>query len=162
MEHLYIEYDMARFTRKDITLVDVELYDGRTFQNLEPRRLFPTSGLEKYIILLDENGVEQAIIRDLNTLPPEERKIIADCLEEYYLVPRITRIVETKEKFGVVTLQTETDRGPARIEIRNVLYGLKLVQEYRVLIRDGNDNRYEIPDINKLDRHSRQLLDNYI
>lgn len=162
MEHLYIEYDMARFTRKDITLVDVELYDGRTFQNLEPRRLFPTSGLEKYIILLDESGAEQAIIRDLNTLPPKERKIIEDCLEEYYLVPRITKILETKEKFGVVTLQTETDRGPARIEIRNVLYGLKLVQEYRVLIRDGNDNRYEIPDINKLDRHSRQLLDNYI
>ena len=162
MERIYIEYDMARFTRKDITLVDMELYDGRTFQNLEPRRLFPTSGLEKYITLLDESGTERAIIRDLNTLPPLERKIIEGCLEEYYLIPRITKIVETKEKFGVITLQTETDRGPAKIEIRNLLNGLKLIQNYRVLIRDGNDNRYEIPDINQLDRRSRQLLDNYI
>ena len=69
MERIYIEYDMARFTRKDITLVDVELYDGRKFENLEPRRLFPTSGLEKYITLLDSTGVEQAVIRDLKTLP---------------------------------------------------------------------------------------------
>ena len=36
MERIYIEYDNARFTRKDITLVDVELYDGRKFENLEP------------------------------------------------------------------------------------------------------------------------------
>ena len=54
MERIYIEFDNARFTRKDITLVDVELYDGRKFENLEPRRLFPRSGLEKYITLLDE------------------------------------------------------------------------------------------------------------
>ena len=162
MERIYIEYDMARFTRRDITLVDVELYDGRKFQKLEPRRLFPISGLEKYITLLDENGVEQAIIRDLNTLPPRERKIIEDCLEEYYLIPRVLKILDTKEKFGVITLFTETDRGPAKIEIRNLFQGLKILQDYRVMFRDVNDNRYEIPDINSLDRHSRQLLDNYI
>ena len=91
MARLYIDNDMARFTRKDICLVDVELYDGRFFENLEPRRLFPTTGLEKYITLLDSAGVEKAIIRDLNTLPPNERKIIEECLNEYYLVPKITR-----------------------------------------------------------------------
>ena len=76
MERVYIDYDNAHFIRKDITLVDVELFDGRKFQNLEPRRLFPRSGLEKYITLLDEEGIEMAIIRDLNTLAPEERAII--------------------------------------------------------------------------------------
>ena len=49
MARLYIDNDMARFTRKNITLVDMELFDGRKFENLEPRRLFPLSGLEKYI-----------------------------------------------------------------------------------------------------------------
>lgn len=43
-----------------------------------------------------------------------------------------------------------------------LLFGLKLVHGSRVLIRDGNDNRYEIPDINQLDKHSRQLLDNFL
>ena len=162
MERIYIEYDMARFTRKDLTLVDLELFDGRKFENLEPRRLFPMSGLEKYITLLDEEANEQAVIRDLRTLPETERKIIEGCLEEYYLIPRVQQITETKEKFGVITLYTITDRGPANIEIRNLLYGLKLVHGNRVLIRDGNDNRYEIPDINQLDKRSRQLLDNFL
>jgi len=162
MARLYVEYDAARFTRKDITLVDMELFDGRKFVNLEPRRLFPLSGLEKYITLLDEEGVEQAIIRDLRTLPEQDRKIIENCLHEYYLIPKVTRIVETREKFGVITLEVETDRGPAVIEIRNLIYGMKLLYGSRVLLRDGSDNRYEIPDLNALDKQSRQKIDCFL
>ena len=162
MARLYIEYDMARFTRKDITLVDMELYDGRKFENLEPRRLFPLSGLEKYITLLDEEGVEQAIIRDLRTLPAQERKTIEDCLREYYLIPKVTKITDSREKYGVVTLEVETDRGNAVIEIRNLLYGMKLLYGSRVLLRDGSDNRYEIPDLTALDKQSRQKIDCFL
>jgi hypothetical protein len=162
MARLYIEFDMARFTRKDITHVDMELYDGRKFINLEPHRLFPLSGLEKYITLLDEEGIERAIIRDINTLPPEEKKIIVGCLEEYYLIPRVTKINDIKVKFGVVAIHAETDRGNAVIEIRNILHGLKLLYGSRVLIRDSNDNRYEIPDLSKLDKRSRQLIDSFL
>ena len=162
MPRLYIDNDMARFTRKDITLVDVELYDGRFLENLEPRRLFPMSGLEKYITLLDQEGVEQAIIRDLNTLPPQERKTIEDCLDEYYLIPKITKIIDCREKYGVLNIQVETDRGSALIEIRNILHGLKLLYGTRVLLRDHNDNRYEIPDLRQLDKRSRMLIDSFL
>ncbi len=162
MERIYIEYDMARFTRKDLTLVDVELYDGRKFENLEPRRLFPTSGLEKYITLLDESGVEQAVIRDLRTLPPQERKVIEDCLREYYLIPQIQQIVSCDERFDGITLHTLTDRGYADIEIRILAQGLKFIQGYRVLVRDVNDNRYEIADVTRLDKRSQHILNRYL
>jgi len=162
MARLYIENDMARFTRKSITLVDVELYDGRKFENLEPRRLFPLSGLDKYITLLDEEGYEKAVIRDIRTLPPNERATIEDCLREYYLIPKVSKINECKEKYGVLSIDVETDRGSAIIEIRNILHGLKLIYGGRVLIRDNNDNRYEIPDLNKLDKRSRQLIDSFL
>ena len=151
MSRLYIDNDMARFTRKDIALVDMELYDGRFFENLEPRRLFPTTGLEKYITLLDSAGVERAIIRDLNNLP-----------NEYYLVPKITRIIDCREKYGVLNIQTETDRGNTVIEIRNVLNGIKLVYGTRVLLRDHNDNRYEIPDLRLLDKASRAMIEVFL
>ena len=162
MARLYVEYDMARFQRKDITHVDMELYDGRKFENLEPHRLFPLSGLKKYITLLDEQGIERAIIRDVWTLPESERNMIEECLEEYYLIPRVIKIHDIQEKCGVVTLDTETDRGCARIEIRNILHGMKLLYGSRVLLRDGNDNRYEIPDLARLDKKSRQLIDSYL
>lgn len=162
MARLYIDNDMARFVRKDITLVDMELYDGRKFENLEPRRLFPLSGLEKYITLLDEEGIERAIIRDLKTLPPAEREIIESCLQEYYLIPKVTRIIDCREKYGVLSIDVETDRGRAVIEIRNILHGLKLLYGSRVLMRDGNDNRYEIPDLRTLDKRSRMLIDSFL
>lgn len=162
MARLYIEFDMARFIRKDITHVDMELFDGRKFENLEPRRLFPLSGMEKYITLLDEEGIERAIIRDMRTLPPNERKTIESCLEEYYLIPKVTKINLCEEKYGVVTIDAETDRGHAIIEIRNILHGMKLLYNSRVLLRDGNDNRYEIPDLSKLDKHSIALIDSFL
>ena len=161
MERIYIDGDMAKFTPKDITTVDVELQDGTVFQNVEPRCLFPSSNGRKFITLLDENGMEQAVIRDLDNLPKDQREMIENCLTEYYLIPRIVKILSTTEKFGLITLDTETDRGPARIEIRNLLYGFKQVGN-RLLLRDSNDNRYEIPDLRQLDVKSRHLLDNYI
>jgi len=162
MRRLYIENDMARFTRKDITHVDMEIFGGQTYENLEPRRLFPLSGKEKYITLLNAEGVEQAVIRDLRTLPADYRRIIEECLEEYYLIPKVQTILEIEEKFGVVALYVETDRGPAKIELRSNLHGLKLLYGGRVLMRDSNDNRYEIPDLTKIDKRSRQLIDSYL
>lgn len=161
MERIYIDGDMAKFTPKDITTVDVELRDGTVFQNVEPRCLFPSSNGRKFITLLDENGAEQAVIRDLDNLPKDQRQVIEGCLTEYYLIPHIVKILNTTEKFGLITLDTETDRGPARIEIRNLLYGFKQVGN-RLLLRDSNDNRYEIPDLRQLDAKSRHLLDNFI
>ena len=161
MERIYIEHDCARFTRKDLTLVDVELNDGRSFENLEPRRLFPVSDLNRFITLLDENGAEQAVIRDLNTLPKDQRKIIEDCLAEYYLIPKILRIRAYEERFDGLTLHTDTDKGPADIEIRVLLKGFKM-DGVRALLRDINDNRYEIPDVTRLDNLSRQILGRYL
>ncbi len=103
-----------------------------------------------------------AVIRNLKTLPPKERSIVEDCLEEYYLIPRITRIDDCKLSFGLLTIRAKTDRGDAVIEVRNILHGLKLLYGTRVLIRDSNDNRYEIPDLNALDRKSRAFIDSYL
>ena len=161
MERIYIDFDMAQFTRKDLTLVDMKLFDGRSFENLEPRRLFPITGMEKYIALLDDSGVEQAVIRDLNTLPDQQRKIIEECLAEYYLIPKILKITDFEERPDGITLCTITERGPVNIEMRTWRQGFSLIQEYRMLIRDANDNRYEIPDINKLDNVSRSILNRY-
>ena len=53
MARLYVDGNTARFTKKDICLVDMELFGGEKVEDLEPRRLFPVSGRMKYISLLD-------------------------------------------------------------------------------------------------------------
>lgn len=158
MARLYINSDEARFTKGDFNLVDVELIDGTKWFGLEPKRLFPRSGLTKYISLVDADGHEKAIIRDLDTLMPESRTVVQASLDEYYLIPKITALLGRQEKFGLLKWTVMTDRGEHSFEIRNIFRDIKVLYDGRVLIRDSDDNRYEIPDIKKLDSNSLSLL----
>lgn len=158
MARVYVEGDQVRFTRKDLCFVDMECYDGRKFENLEPRRLFPVSGKDRYITLLDEKGIEVAIIRNPETLMPDSRKAIEDCLWEYYRIPKITEILNISEKHGRLKWCVNTDCGEHTFEIRNRHSDIKMLYDGRVLIRDSADNRYEIPDYKLLPKRSRFLL----
>ncbi len=162
MARLYIDGDEARFTKKDICLVDMEFYDGRKIEDLEPRRLFPVSGLMKYISLLDLDGKEHAIIRNVDSLMPESKEVILQSLNEYYLIPKITAIVDCSEKYGILKWTVDTDRGRQSLRIRNRFSDIKVLYDGRILVRDSNDNRYEIPDYRKLDKKSLFFLNSEI
>ena len=158
MARLYIDGDEVRITKRDFCCVDVEFYSGQKLEKLEPRRLFPVSGLTKYITLLDENGKEQAIIRNVDALMPDSKNVIKECLQEYYLVPKILKLIDINEKLGMLKWTVETDRGTHTFEIRNRHSDIKMLYDGRVLVKDSNDNRYEIADYKSLDKHSLSLL----
>jgi hypothetical protein len=158
----YIEYDNARITRKDGILLKVEMFDGRVFEDVEARRLFPLTGLHKYITLLDEEGDEQAIIRNMKNLSDDNRKVIVDVLAEYYLVPKITELHSIVEKYGKLIVKADTDNGLHHFEIKNTHADIKTLYDGRVLLKDANDNRYEIPDLKALDKESLRILNPYL
>ena len=155
---LFIDGPEARITRTGETSVTLELYEGQTFFELEPRRLFPMSGLTKYITLLDEELKEKAIIRDLERLDESSRRAVEECLEQYYMIPKIIEMIDITEKFGVITWTCRTDRGVRSFRIRSRTNDIKVLYDGRVLIRDSNDNRYEIDDYRTMDKKSRALL----
>lgn len=161
-DRTYIENDNARITRNDSILLKVEMYDGRVFEDVEARRLFPLTGLQKYITLLDEEGNEQAVIRDTRNLTPDSRKVIEDVLAEYYLVPKILEILSIVEKHGKLRVTAETDNGSHKFEIKNTHADIKTLYDGRVLIKDSSDNRYEITDLKALDKDSIRILNPYL
>lgn len=158
MARLYIDGDEARITKNKDNTVEVEFYNGTKFEKLEPRRLFPISGLRKYITLLDADGKEQCIIRNLDSLMPESKEAVEECLDEYYLIPKISTIVDMEEKYGILKMTCDTDRGIRTFDVRNRYSDIKVLFDNRVLIRDSDDNRYEIPDHRLLDKRSKRLL----
>ena len=158
MSRIYINSDEVMITKGEGNLVDVQFYTGEKLEGLEPRRLFPVTGLRRYITLLDEEGVEKAVIRNVDDLIPESRDIILSCLDEYYLIPKITKLLDSREKYGILKWKVETDRGIKEFDIRNRHHDIKTLYDGRVLVRDSDDNRYEIPDYNKLDKKSYKLL----
>lgn len=154
----YIEGPEVRLTENDKIFVDAEFYSGEKFYELELHRMFPITGLTKYIALMDSEGNEIAVIRDINDLMPESREVVENCLREYYMIPRITRFIKMSERFKIWMWTAETDKGICTFEIRNHLTAIKPLYDGRVLIKDANDNRYEIPDVNRLDKHSKKLI----
>lgn len=139
-------------------LVTLTLSGGEVFEPLEPRRLFPVSRADTYITLLDEAGVEVAIIREPKELDAASREVIENSLNDYYLVPHITRIISVSEKYGTLHWCVETDRGIKNFDIRNRNHDVKVYSDGRVRVRDSDDNRYVITDYRQLDKHSRAQL----
>lgn len=158
MARRYVGDNEVRLTVNDKIFIDAEFFNGEKMTMLEPHRLFPVSGLTKYISLLDNEGEEKFIIRDAETIMPESRTALMSALEEYYLVPKITRLIERTEKFKIWMWTVETDKGIYTFEIRNSYQAIKTLYDGRILIKDANDNRYEIPDLSKLDKRSIKLI----
>ena len=162
MGRIYIDQYTGKIKRTDVYLVTLTLKDGTVIENLEPRRLFPVTNANMFITLLDHDEREVAFVRDLEELDRDSANALLECFKEYYRIPQITRLIDSSEKFGSLTWKVETDRGPISFRIRNRHSDIKCFGNKRVLIRDTNDNRYEIDDYKLLDAHSKHLLFSYL
>ena len=162
MARIYIDRYTARITRKDLYTVTLTLSDGTVIDDLEPRRLFPVTGKDQFITLLDKNEHEVGLVRDFSELDEGSEEALRQCFADFYRIPKILRLLESAEEFGTLTWCVETDLGEVTFRIRNRHSDIKLMQNGRVLVRDASDNRYEIPDYKKLDKRSLHLLFSYI
>lgn len=156
-DRIYVT-DKDRIEVEENNLVTLTLEDGRVLSSLEPRRLFPVSSLDTYVTLLDPDGREAALIRRLDALDPASRRTVERSLDDYYLVPHITRIVSADEKYGTLRWVVETDRGVKGFDIRNRNHDIKVYKDGKVRVRDSDDNRYIIEDYRTLDPQSRAKL----
>ena len=139
-------------------LVTLTFADGTAHERLEPRRLFPVSRENEYITLLNEEGVEIAVIRRLSDLNEASRTAVKFGLDDYYLIPHITKIISKQEKYGTLRWTVETDRGIKSFDIRNRNHDIRVYKDGKVRVRDADDNRYTIDDYRKLDSASRARL----
>ncbi len=144
-----------KITVSENNLVSLETAAGEQFELLEPRRLFPLSRKDSFITLLDKDGKEAAVIRELRDLEESSRAVIEMSLDDYYLVPKITKIISKHDKHGTLRWTVETDRGIKTFDIKNRYHDIKLYKNGKVRVRDSDDNRYTIEDYRKLDPKSR-------
>lgn len=156
-ERIYVGKD-DRIEVYENNLVTLTLADGRSFEGLEPRRLFPVNNPDNYITLIDSEGSETALIRSIAELEKASADCIRASLNDYYLVPKIIRIVSASEKYGTVRWIVDTDRGVKGFDIRNRNHDIRVYSDGRVRVRDSDDNRYIIEDYKTLDQYSKNQL----
>ena len=162
-ERIYPTAENAALERTDLYAVRLRMKDGTVYEDLEPRRLFPVYAPDIYISLLNGEGREIALIRALTDLDEDSRGAVQACLDQYYLIPEIKEVLSCTDRAGALFWRVMTDRGEVQFRIRNRHADIKLLYgTNRVLVRDADDNRYEIPDMSKLNKRSRRLLFYYV
>ena len=163
MERYFVDGKNDRIIREDLYTVRLEKSNGEVIAALEPKKLFPYTDPDHYITLLEEAKNEKAVIKDISELSEDSREAIEACFKEIYMIPNITKVYLRTAKAGALTLKVDTDRGgPITFRIRNSNSDIKMLSDVRMVIRDSDDNRYEIPDVTKLDKKSLRQLYPYI
>lgn len=163
MARIYVDKYVGKLERTDLYFVKLTMKDGTVYENLEPRMLFPITNQTMFITLLDKNEKEFAFVRDLTELDEDSAQALRDCFHEYYMIPKIQKVLSCNERTGALSWTVLTDRGEVSFQIRNHHSDIKHLRgTKRVIIRDSNDNRYEIEDYTTLDRQSAHFLFAYI
>ena len=152
----------VRLFRDEFEDLCLEL-DGSTRQPVRPRYVFPLSAPDRFVSLADREGAEIGIVSDTSRLDEESRQALAAELERDYFCARITRVRSMAGgHHRVQQWEVETDRGPSTFEIRSHRRDIRDLGGGRVLIKDADGNRFEIPNYRDLDPVSRDLVEGVV
>jgi len=115
----------------------------------------PLTQRGRHISFLDEHKKEVAMVDGPDCLDPESAQIVAEELEQRYLLPQIMRVYKTSAEYGTRYWDVETDLGRRAFAMRDPYKNVIRVSEDRVVLRDTIGNSYEIVSLAGLDKRSR-------
>lgn len=126
-----------------------------------PLRSFPISMRDKYISIHDIKGNELGIIRDPKDLDEESYRLLEEKIHKRYFVPVILKVKSIRDKLGIVEWEVMTDRGFRKFLTRSIHNSIE--ETYKgFMIKDIENNKYELHDYSELDSKSIELLNKKI
>ncbi len=149
---------VERVWREKAGAVAVKLRErDQPAEEVRVRRCFPWSMPDRYISILDKDGKELALLASLDELDIASRAVVDAELRDKVFNPRITRLLDCKSEFGMLSLSAETDRGNVTFQVRT-LDDIRMLSPRHMLLRDADGNSYEVTDVDALDRRTQRLL----
>jgi len=141
-----------------LTLSDPQIGAPRSYLRVQVARAFPLSDPDHYIGLRDKDDKDIGLLETLDGLDADSRARVDEELYRRYFLPKIVRVNDVKEEFGMTTWDVETDKGHRNFVIRNLRDAVQELSATRVLVTDSDGNRYEFPDVRKLDDKSFAVM----
>ena len=110
----------------------------------------------------DDKMEELGIIENINDFDNDTMAIIKKQLEIRYFMPKILKVFSVKEEYGHTYWSVLTDKGKHKFTSPSGSSGSVIRLQDRVIIKDSDQNRFEIPDITKLTAKEIKKLDLYL
>ncbi len=136
--------------------------ETKTYDRIFLHRAFPFDFPYSYISVLDSDSKELGIIADIDVLGEENSKMLRAELDRKYYTPVIKQILSVKDKFGYSYWKVLSDEGELSFTCRDTFQSLMKVGGTRIFVNDIDGNRYEIPDIEQLDRKSFKKIELFL
>ncbi len=130
----------------------------RSYPTVKPVWAAPLSQPEKYLALLDGKGKEIVTLQDPAVLPPDSWEAAREELRRRYLTATVMAVTHAKQEFGATYWHVETDRGQRDFVTQNLQENAVWLSDSHLLMLDVDGNRFEIPDVARLDDASRRFI----
>lgn len=139
-------------------------HEGEEYPLVTIIRTFPFTAANEYLSVRRIDGKQEEIgmIEQLSDFDAETVALIERQLELRYFMPQILQIFSIKEEYGHTYWSVMTDKGRCRFTSASGSSGAVIQDGNRVIIKDSNQNRFEIRDITKLSRKEMKKLDLYL
>jgi hypothetical protein len=121
------------------------------------RRCFPWTAPARFVSLRDRDEEEVALVRDLDELEPDSRRVLATSLAEAGFVLEVTGVKQVEDEIEIRTFHVQTKQGPRRFQTLRDEWP-RPMPDGGILLKDVAGDLYLVADPKALDRTSRDQL----
>lgn len=148
----------AFFTKNGFLYIKYQEKEQRAFLC----RQFPFEMQWEFISVMNDEQQEIGIIRSLDLFEGETRELLRLELERRYYAPVIKSIGQVKERYGFSYWKVTTEEGEISFTLHDTFRSIIHAEEKRLVILDVDGNRFEIPNVDALDRKSYKKIELYL
>ena len=111
---------------------------------------------------MNEEQAEVGIIKSVSLFEGVGEELLRTELRRRYYAPVIDKILGVKERYGFSYWRVHTAEGNVNFTLHDTYRSIIRASHNRVVLLDVNGNRFEIPDVQALDRKSYKKIELYL
>ncbi len=148
-----------RFFREPAWRLRMTIEGDRSYLRVKIVRAAPLSQPDRYVCFLDAKDEVICMVDDVRDIREKYRPLIQEELEQRYLTALVKKVTSMRTEFGVSYWDVETDRGQREFVAKDVAENVQWLGERRLMIVDVDGNRFEVADLDALDKKSAGLIE---
>ncbi|PWM43232.1 MAG: hypothetical protein DBX47_07210 [Clostridiales bacterium] len=140
-------------------------YGDNEYSKIKFSRVLPYKMPESYICILDKDGKEIGIIKELNELDKTNEILVREQINRLYYCPTVLKIISVKEKMGYMYFEVITAAGKRNFAIKDPSRNIRFIDpdvKKEVQISDVDGNRYKIEDFCTFHKAGRKKIEAYL
>lgn len=158
----HVDAGKIRLFKDPDWILRMTIEGDRSYLLVKVVRAAPLTQPERYFCILDIKDEAICMIENLDQLEKNSHPFVKEEMERRYLTAEIQRIESLQNEYGVSYWQVETDRGTREFVAKSVAEHAQWLGERRLMIFDVDGNRFEVTDMDKLDKRSQGLLESVL